>query len=174
MPRDLNPRRSSYVCRLILAKCLLEMVGAVSCTRHNDGYWNGYGVYDCNPLPNHLFKNNIGIAMSIGSAGSSIGGIVYTYVACQLLRHANFQVTCLAMGGIMLGTMIPLRCLQTVPWTRLPANENRLLERRQATRAYFHYHVSRHVPDHHGIILWLLLREYLNQILAFLMPEDMG
>jgi hypothetical protein len=53
------------------------------------------------------FKNNIGIAMSIGSAGSSIGGIVYTYVARQLLRHANFQVTCLAMGGIVLGTMIP-------------------------------------------------------------------
>ena len=53
------------------------------------------------------FKNNIGIAMSIGSAGSSIGDIVYTYVARQLLRHANFQATCLAMGGIILGTMIP-------------------------------------------------------------------
>jgi len=53
------------------------------------------------------FKNNIGIAMFIGSAGSSIGGIVYAYVARQLLRHANFRVTCLAMGGIMLGTMIP-------------------------------------------------------------------
>ena len=39
------------------------------------------------------FKNNIGITMTIGSAGSSIGGIVYTYVARQLLRHANFQVT---------------------------------------------------------------------------------
>ena len=53
-----------------------------------------------------LTKNSIGIAMSIDSTSSSIGGIVYTYVARQLLRHANFQTTCLVMGGIMLGTII--------------------------------------------------------------------
>ena len=44
------------MCRLILAKCLPKIVGAVSCTRHNDGYWNWYGVYDFNFLPNHLFQ----------------------------------------------------------------------------------------------------------------------
>ena len=101
------PRRSSYVCRLILAKILLEMVGAISCTRHNDGYWNGMVFMTAALCLTTYFEDNIGIAMSIGSAGSSIGGLLYTYVARQLLRHPNFQATCLAMGGIMLGTMIP-------------------------------------------------------------------
>lgn len=91
------------------------MVGAISCTRHIDGYWNGVVFMTATLCLTTYFKNNIGIAMSVGSAGSSIGGIVYTYVARQLLRHANSQVTCLAMGGIMLGTMIPL-CVVLKPF----------------------------------------------------------
>lgn len=156
------------MCRLILAKCLPEMVLFLA-----QGIMMGIGmgmVFMTATLRlTTYFKNSIGIAMSIDSAGSSMGDIVYTYVACQLLRHANFQTACLAMRGIMLGTIIP-PCV--VPWTCLPANKNRLLERRQATRA--HYHVSRHVPDLHGLILWLLLCEYLNQNLALLIPEDMS
>ncbi|OCL05650.1 MFS general substrate transporter [Glonium stellatum] len=71
------------------------------------------------------FKNDMGVAMSVGSAGSSLGGIIYTCVARQLLRHTNFQVTCLAIGGIMLGTMIP-PCIIFKPSPGRPRQEIRV------------------------------------------------
>jgi hypothetical protein len=129
VPRDLDPRRSSYVCQPILAKRLLKMVGAVSCTRHIDEYWNGYGVYDCNPLPNHLFQeqhrhcdvhwlcwfkyrwHSIYIRRSSTSSTRQFPGYLLSYGRDSAWHHDP-----------------SVRCPQTVPWTCLSANENRLLE----------------------------------------------
>lgn len=52
------------------------------------------------------FDRDIGLAMGIGAAGSSVGGIVYTVVAQRLLPRVGYAWTIRTMGLIVLLTLI--------------------------------------------------------------------
>ncbi|KAF2099347.1 MFS general substrate transporter [Rhizodiscina lignyota] len=53
------------------------------------------------------FDKNLGLAIGISAAGSSVGGIVYSLMAQHLLLTAGFEKTIQYMGIVVILTMIP-------------------------------------------------------------------
>ncbi len=95
------------------------LVLAIFCTSFCTNYWQlllvqgiitglGMGMIFCSGLVVLMtyFKTKIGLAMGIGAAGSSVGGIVYTLIAQKVLQTSGFPWTMRCIGFVSLATMI--------------------------------------------------------------------
>lgn len=70
----------------------------------------GMGMVFCSgivALMTWFDETKIGVAMSLGAAGSCVGGIVYVLVARHLLVTRGFPTTMRVLGGLAAATMIP-------------------------------------------------------------------